>query len=210
MGHTRTSTEVLIGTSEGVVRAWAVRREADDERWSGVNIKEMKGTPARPNPNMPGIDIQIRIKVTMDFPNAVAEETVPQRNEDQSRRAYLKRKDFEKFGYDEDCEGCKRLMANMAPRPHRDTCRSRMESHLEKEENPRWKRAANANEEKFWEARQAEEDEMDKGKVDEQKDESTQVEEKKVDGSETKEPNVEATDTGGAGSSTDTRESAVK
>ena len=57
LGHARTSTEILIGTSEGVVRAWAVRRKIPEERWSGVAIKEMKGTPARPGPNMPGIDI---------------------------------------------------------------------------------------------------------------------------------------------------------
>ncbi len=131
------------------MRAWAVRRRIPKERWSGVAIKEMKATPARPDPNMPGIDIPIRIRVTMDFPNAVAEPTVPQRNEDQSRRAYLKKKDFEQFGYDEDCAGCKRLMAGMQPRAHRDTCRSRMANHLDKEENPRWKRAAKAKEEKL-------------------------------------------------------------
>jgi hypothetical protein len=146
LGHTRTSTEVLIGTAEGVVRAWAVRRKVEDERWSGATIKEMKGTPARPDPNMSGIDIPIRIKVTMDFPNAVAEPIVPQRNEDQSRRAYLKKNDFVKFGYDEDCEGCRKLSAGKAPRPHRETCRLRMEKHLEEEENPRWKRAADAQE----------------------------------------------------------------
>ena len=89
LGHTRTSTEVLIGTAEGVVRAWAVRRKAEDERRSGANIKKMQCEPARPNPNMPGSDIPIRMKVTMDFPNAAAEETTPQRTEDQSRRTYL-------------------------------------------------------------------------------------------------------------------------
>ena len=88
--------------------------------------KWIPARPARPDPNMPGIDIPIRIRVTMDFPNAVAEPTVPQRGEDQSRRAYLKKKDFEKFGYDEDCEGCKRLMAGMAPRLYKDACRARM------------------------------------------------------------------------------------
>ena len=84
---------------------------------------------------MPGIDIPIRIKVTMEFPNAVAEPSLPQRNEDQSRRAYLKKKDFEKFGYDEDCEGCRRLAEGMAQRPHKETCRLRVEKHLEKEEH---------------------------------------------------------------------------
>ncbi len=53
---------------------------------------------------MPGSDFPIRIRVTMDYPDSVAEPTIPQRGEDQSRRAYLKKKDFEKFGYDEDCE----------------------------------------------------------------------------------------------------------
>ena len=113
----------------------------------------MKGTPAWPDPNMPGSGIPIRIRVAMEFPNAVAEPSIPQRNEEQSRRASLKKKDFEKSGYDEDCEGCRRLAAGMAPRPHKDTCRLRMEKHLEKEEHPRWKRAADAKEEKFWEAR---------------------------------------------------------
>jgi hypothetical protein len=55
----------------------------------------------------------------MEFPSAVAEPTVPQMNEDQSRRAYLKKRDFEKFGYDEDCEGCRRMSAGMAARPHK-------------------------------------------------------------------------------------------
>ncbi len=160
MGHARNSTEMLSGTPEGVVRAWVVRRRVQEERWSGAAIKEMKGTPARPDPNMPGIDIPIAIKVTMDFPNAVAEPTVPQRSEDQSRRAYLKKKDFEKFGYDEDCEGCKRLLAGMARRPHKDTCRARMGNHLEKEEHRRWKRAADAKEEQFREAGPEEEDKM--------------------------------------------------
>jgi hypothetical protein len=75
-------------------------------------------------------------------------------------RAYTKKWDFEKFGYDED--RCKQMMAGMQARPHKDTCRARMENHLEKEENPRWKRAADAKEEKFWEARQEEEDKMEK------------------------------------------------
>ena len=77
LGHTRTSTEVLIGTAEGLVRAGAVRRKVEEERWSGAAIQEMKGAQARPDSNMPSIDIPIRIKVTMDSPNAVAEPTVP-------------------------------------------------------------------------------------------------------------------------------------
>ena len=114
----------------------------------------MKGTPARPDPSMPGIDIPIRIRVVMEFPNAVAESAQPLRNEDQPRKAYLKKSDFEKFGFSEDCEGCRRLMAGLAARPHKETCRHRMETHLEEEEHPRWRRAQDRKEDKFWEVMQ--------------------------------------------------------
>ncbi len=60
LGQVRTSTEHLIGTPGGVVRAWSVRRKVAEKRWSAAAIKEMKGTPARPDPTMPGIDIPIR------------------------------------------------------------------------------------------------------------------------------------------------------
>ena len=81
-----------------------------------------------------------------------------------------------------------------------------MEQHLEGEENPRWKRAADAKEERFWEARQGEEDEMAKDKVDEEADE------KKEEATRVDEPTLqsEVGDSGGAGSSTDLRGSAVK
>jgi hypothetical protein len=32
LGHARTSTETLIGTTERVVRAWAIRRKIAEER----------------------------------------------------------------------------------------------------------------------------------------------------------------------------------
>ena len=62
------------------------------------------------------------------------------------REAILKDSDTE------DCDGCKRMMAGMTARPHKDTCRQRMESNLQKEENPRWNRAHCQKEEMFWEA----------------------------------------------------------
>ena len=32
LGHSRTSNEVLIGTKEGVVKAWPVKRKPDEEK----------------------------------------------------------------------------------------------------------------------------------------------------------------------------------
>ena len=54
LGHARGSSEALIGTAEGVVRAYTVKRKEETMRWDGSKIKNMKGTPARPNPGAPG------------------------------------------------------------------------------------------------------------------------------------------------------------
>ena len=61
LGHHSTSNEVLIGTRTGVVRAWAIRRKVEEERWDIALIKNMKGTPAKPDPASSGIEIPIRI-----------------------------------------------------------------------------------------------------------------------------------------------------
>ena len=44
----------LIGIKEGVIRAWAIRKKPASEQWDGDLIKNMKGTPAKPNPQSQG------------------------------------------------------------------------------------------------------------------------------------------------------------
>ena len=50
LGHNRNSNEILVGTSEGVVKAYAIRRQPEDARWDGEMIKKMNGTPQKPDP----------------------------------------------------------------------------------------------------------------------------------------------------------------
>ena len=49
LGHTHNSSEVLIGTLNGVVRAWAVRRRPAEERWCNNIIGAMTATPKDPS-----------------------------------------------------------------------------------------------------------------------------------------------------------------
>ena len=63
LGHARGSSESLVGTKDGVVRAWAIRRMPQDERWGPESITEMRGTPARPSTVLPGIHIPIAINI---------------------------------------------------------------------------------------------------------------------------------------------------
>merc|ERR1712237_210214 len=74
------------------------------------------------------------------------------RVEHSARKTYLKKKDFEKHGFTEGCEGCKRMRAGgMDARPHSAQCRQRMEEQLKKEDNPRWRSAQARMNEKVWE-----------------------------------------------------------
>ena len=99
LGHARATTEVLIGSPSGVVKAWSVKRLAPSSRWDAALIKGMQGTPKRPNPSMPGIDVPTRIIVRPNAPDSVVENGAPIRAEEATPRGvYLKKEDFESMG----------------------------------------------------------------------------------------------------------------
>ena len=124
------------------------QKKSRRERWNRDDIQSLKGTPGKPDPNKPGTFIPIRINVNLDD-DVDAQEFRPARDEEGRRRTYFKKKDFEKHGYSEGCEGCRRLKAgNMAQRGHTETCRERVEGLLAADEEPRWKRARDRRNEK--------------------------------------------------------------
>ena len=103
----------------------------------------MQGTPKRPNPSMPRIDVPIRIIVRPNAPDSVVENGAPIRAEEATPRGvYLKKEDFEKYGYTDGCEGCRRLRpGGMQLCPHTHACRVRIEAELQRACNPRYERA---------------------------------------------------------------------
>eukprot|EP00973_Karenia_brevis_P069702 9691298-Karenia_brevis.AAC.1 len=80
----------------------------------------MQGTPQKPNPHAPGLDIPIRIHVPISPTLEDGEMFEDQgREEERARGVYLKPRDFEKYGWTEGCEGCRRLRTKaMQLRPH--------------------------------------------------------------------------------------------
>ena len=63
LGHARGSSEALVGTKDGVVRAWTIRRMPEGERWDAEAITEMQGTPSRLSAAMPGLRVPIAINI---------------------------------------------------------------------------------------------------------------------------------------------------
>ncbi len=45
---------------------------------------------------------------------------------------YLRKSDFERFGYTENCKGCQSIRVGGISRPHSKVCRARMEEELSK------------------------------------------------------------------------------
>ena len=108
-----------------MVRASAIKRFGETEKWDIQAILDMKDTPQRPNPNKPGLHIPIQIRLEPEVPFEVPEMR-PARDEETPKRAYLKRYHFQEHGYTADCEGCSILSVGMATRSHTEECSKRM------------------------------------------------------------------------------------
>ena len=109
LGPANSSSETLIGTTKGVVRASAIKRIGVTEKWDVNAILDMKGTPQRPNPNKPGLYIPVQIRLEPEVPFHMPA-MKPARSEEGPRRPYLVKRHFDEFGYTVVCEGCARLV----------------------------------------------------------------------------------------------------
>ena len=102
----------------------------EGERWDTEAITEMQGAPSRPSTAMPGLHIPIAIHIEEGNSAGIPVETTRRHEEKRARRVYLKAADFDTHGYTDGCDGCSRLQAGMEPRPHTETCRTRLEEEL--------------------------------------------------------------------------------
>ena len=99
LGHARESNEMIIGTPEGCVRAYDVKRMPEGERWDREAIAKMRGTPGRPNPNKAGTHIPIGVNVDEDDDDkAEADEHRANPREGEVRRMPMTTEMFKKYG----------------------------------------------------------------------------------------------------------------
>ena len=130
LGHTRASNEAWIGTKDGVVRTYNIKRLPEGERWDGDMVQDMKGTPQKPNPTLAGEEAVIEV----NFPEA--KEDVPginiQEEEIRPRRTMITDRELAKFGYTTGCQGCTlRKQGRVAKKGHSEACRKRIEKEME-------------------------------------------------------------------------------
>ena len=134
LGHNRNSNEILVGTSEGVVKAYAIRRQPEDVRWDGEMIKKMKGTPQKPDPNRPGDHVPISIRLEEAVQLKPEEEDIINKGV-HLRRFRITIPMLNKYGYTEECEGCRFKQAGLNnSRAHSERCRRRLSEAVAKDE----------------------------------------------------------------------------
>ena len=105
LGMDMRSTEVLIGTPSGVVKARSVRRRPDDERWDIDNVLDIKGTPDNPTP---GLSPEF-LRAPVVAPPNVLEPADEQPSEEPGltgRRVRLTQLDFDEHGFTPGCAAC--------------------------------------------------------------------------------------------------------
>ena len=114
VGTSSGSNEHIIATNQGVVRAFAVRRKPQEDRWNAEQIDQIQGTPSQPDPTRPGIRIPIRVNfdpIPSDIASPYDGETVPAYT---AKSVYIKPWMLEKWGRTEGCPECDRQAAGTA------------------------------------------------------------------------------------------------
>ena len=137
VGHHRESNEAIIGTTGGFVRAYAIKRRSENERWDSEMIKNLKGTPQQPDPSKPGLNVPI--KINFDPPvegEFLASDDGPDESQVRRiRRMRITQDMLNKYGYTEGCDGCRYKRAGFREhREHNPECRARIDKAMHEDE----------------------------------------------------------------------------
>lgn len=162
LGHARSTNETIIGTEGGAIRAYAILRKTQEERWDADRIKKIKGTPQQPDPSKSSAMIPIKIRLG-DQTKAQEEVTEPLRKEHAPRRLKITQKMLERYGYSEGCEGCRYKETGLREqRPHSEACRRRVEAAMEDDEEDKDKKDKRKQRLDTWLAEQVEQNDEHK------------------------------------------------
>jgi len=132
-----------IGTNEGVVRAWSVKRRAPEERWNLEELNHMVGLPWQLKPPVEASKkVEAGGGINLEVEYQPPEE--PKNVKEKRRKGYVPRgiyirKDVElkQFGYTENCDGCIAAEKGLGHRQHSNACKERIAEALSKTDDGR-------------------------------------------------------------------------
>ena len=111
------SSEMLVGTEEGVFKCRSLRRKTEDARWNAQAVENMKGVPWKPYAFTEDDKLRVRLpQVPDDQEVEVKERKV---DEDPAPRAFrIVKRDLITHGYTPYCPGCYAVVNLMSHMPH--------------------------------------------------------------------------------------------
>ena len=67
LGVRNETGELIIGTNQGIVKARDFKRIADSsQRWNAESLKNIKGSPWKPNPEVNDSEIHVKVRMPND------------------------------------------------------------------------------------------------------------------------------------------------
>ena len=127
------TSEVIIGTPSGVVRARVIKRKLEDARWNAEEVSSVKGTPWNPVPGVDPEALEAAVRVPLAPEEATQPVTPPTEPGLMARRTRLIKKDFMKHGFTSGCKGCEAIEKDLPSQNHSSLCRSRIEAEISKD-----------------------------------------------------------------------------
>ena len=88
LGPATGNSKTLTATTQGVVKASAIKRFGWSGKWDANAILYVKGTPQMPGPTKPGLHIPVRMRLKLEVPLDMPV-MKPARGEEGPRRPYI-------------------------------------------------------------------------------------------------------------------------
>ena len=129
LGVRNETGELIIGTNEGIIKAKDFKRLADpQQRWNAASLKQIRGSPWKPNPDVEDGEIHVKVKLPRDN-EPITTQFRGVENEPNVRRLRIQPEIIKKLGFIINCNGC-RAIRDKEPvsRNHNEECRKRYEN----------------------------------------------------------------------------------
>ena len=121
------TSEAIVGTKDGVIRAGTLRRVGAHRRWDAEGLDAVRGVPWKWDPDAEEVHDKLLVRMLSEDEKKQLERPAPETGPKTVYRMRLKRDDFIEKGFTNGCLGCKAILEGSGARGHTEACRTRME-----------------------------------------------------------------------------------
>ena len=132
MGFYWRTSEAIVDTKDGVVRAGTIRRVGAHRRWDAEGPDAVRGVPWKWDPDAEEVTDRLLVRLLSKDEKKHLAGPAPEAGPKIVYRMSLKRDDFVEKGFTEGCLGCKAILSGGGVRGHSEACRRRMEELMQK------------------------------------------------------------------------------